>query len=368
MLSTRENVPWIEKYRPKKLSDLEQFNNLKQLFHNNIVTGKITHYIFHGAQGTGKTSAILAIGRELFKNYFSERVIEFNASDDRGINVVRDKIANIAKGSANSITLDDGTVIPPYKIIVLDEADAMTEDAQDALRVIIEKYSKVTRFAFICNRVSKITDAIKSRCSIVYFRRLSNESMINKLMEISNKEDIKISSDNIKSIIDVSNGDMRKAIMLLQNIKYAYGYKLLLRTQLSDMTEKQLEIINEYIPKSTPCITDEDIYRIACSITSEYATQIVTRTIECARIKNIQIIAKEIISIGYPIDTILSQLNNAIISHHKIKPEDKAVMIDYSSEIFLKIRESADEYIQLLDYLAAVNGIYRGYHTYKTIN
>nr|URM62118.1 ATPase family [Mimivirus sp.] len=219
------SVPWIEKYRPRKLKDFVQSQNLINLFKNSTAKGEMTHFLFYGPPGTGKTSVILAMGREIFKEHFTTRVIEFNASDDRGINAVREKITNEAKKFVTQIVKPDGTIIPSYKIIILDEADSMTDEAQDALRVIIEQYSTTTRFCFICNYISKITDAIKSRCTAIYFKKLDDECMIDKLKEISTKESMKLSDEILSTIIDVSNGDMRKAIMLLQNLKYLYSFK-----------------------------------------------------------------------------------------------------------------------------------------------
>jgi replication factor C subunit 2/4 len=213
-----DSVPWFEKYRPRRLADMTQTQNLLDLFKNSIETGDMTHYLFYGPPGTGKTSAILAMGREIFKEYFQTRVIEFNASDDRGINAVREKISNDAKKYVTETVSEDGSRIPPYKIIILDEADSMTDEAQDALRVIIEQYSGVTRFCFICNYISKITDAIKSRCTPVYFKKLSNECMVGKLNEIAVKESMELPKKILNTIIDVSNGDMRKAIMMLKTL------------------------------------------------------------------------------------------------------------------------------------------------------
>src|SRR5207253_3400513 len=117
---------------------------------------------------------------------------------------------NEAKIKVTETISADGTKIPPYKIIILDEADSMTDEAQDALRVIIEQYSTVTRFCFICNYISKITDAIKSRCSPVYFKKINYECMLNKLNEIATKESMDLPANIFDTIIEVSNGDMRK--------------------------------------------------------------------------------------------------------------------------------------------------------------
>lgn len=361
------SIPWIEKYRPKKLEDMTQSQNLIDLFQNSIKTGDMTHYLFYGPPGTGKTSAILAMGREIFKEYFHTRVIEFNASDDRGINAVRDKITNEAKKYVTDIISEDGSKIPPYKIIILDEADSMTDEAQDALRVIIEQYSTVTRFCFICNYISKITDAIKSRCSAVYFKKLSNECMISKLNEIASKESMELSEEILETVIEVSNGDMRKAIMLLQNLKYLYHFKSILSKPLEKMTIVELShmpiLYDGY--KDPDKITKDDIYEIAAAISLETAENIINNVLTCKNIIEISQQCKEIISMGYPIDNILVQLNQAILKTKKLSDKQKANIIHYSGRIFFKIKECSNEYIQLLDYLSCVNGVKRGITAYE---
>lgn len=357
-----DSIPWIEKYRPKKLDDMRHDKNLLDLFQNSIKTGKLTHFLFYGPPGTGKTSAIHAIGREIFKEFFPTRLIEFNASDDRGINAVREKITNEAKKYVTEAVSMDGSQIPPYKIIVLDEADSMTDEAQDALRVIIEQYSGVTRFCFICNYISKITDAIKSRCATIYFKKLSNECMVDKLNEISLREDMDLGEKILNVIIDVSNGDMRKAIMLLQNVKYLYNFKHSIKKPIFEMGLNELKVLSsiDHASKINPQITQKDIYHVAASIDLETAHQIINEAIACPSILGINILSKKIISNGYPIDNILFQLNKAILQNEKLHREMQAKIIKYSGGIFLKIKECSNEYIQLLDYLACVRGVYTG--------
>lgn len=367
--SQPSNLPWVEKYRPKKLDEIEQSTNLLDLFRNSAKTGNITHYLFYGPPGTGKTSAILAMGREIFKEHFSTRVIEFNASDDRGINAVRDKITNQAKKYVGEIIKEDGTRIPPYKIIILDEADSMTDEAQDALRVIIEQYSTVTRFCFICNYISKITDAIKSRCSAVYFKKLSDNCMINKLNEISVKESMKLSKEIFVTIIDVSNGDMRKAIMLLQNVKYLHDYKRDLNTPYSDLTLDQIKIFHnfKYTGEIGKKITVADIYEMAASIPIKRAHQIIDSVLACKSIVEITTLSKKIIDIGYPIDNILNQINKAILESNKLDDGQQAQIILYSGKILLRMKECANEYIQLCDYLSCIYGVTKGMIAYNVV-
>ena len=364
MLRSPENLPWIEKYRPMKLKDMEQSQYLIDLFKNSIITGNMTHCLFYGPPGTGKTSAILAMGREIFKEHFYDRVIEFNASDDRGINAVREKISGEARKYVTEIMNKDGTRIPPYKIIILDEADSMTDEAQDALRVIIEQYSTVTRFCFICNYISKITDAIKSRCSTVYFKKLTNECIINKLNEICTKESMDLSNGILNAIIDVSNGDMRKAIMLLQNLKYLYDFKNSMDKPLDDMEINNLKMIQTRMAIKNNKITLSDIYEIAAYISMEKAHNMINQLLSCNSIIEITNLGKTIIAMGYPIDNILIQLNKAVLETEKLDDDQKSQIINYSGKIFYKIKECANEYIQLADYLACVYGTVRNMDAY----
>lgn len=361
MIENVSHLPWVEKYRPKVLADLIQDPILIKLFKNSIKTGNITHFLFYGPSGTGKTSAILAIGREIFGEYYSSRVIEFNASDDRGINAVREKITNEARKYVNEIICPGKRRIPPYKIIILDEADSMTDEAQDALRVIIEQYSTVTRFCFICNYISRITDAIKSRCSAVHFKRLGYDCMFDKLKEVANNESMNLTDDIFKTIIDVSNGDMRKAIMMLQNLKYKYFFKLHMHRPICEMNTKELRtiIINTDKTRTPKHITQLDVYEIAAIITIERAHEIIDQTLECEDLIEVSDLTKSIVSIGYPIDNILLQLNRAIVQSNRLTLLQKAQIIKYSGYILYKIKECADEYIQLLDYLACIYNIHK---------
>lgn len=206
-------MQWVEKYRPSTLNQITTQNNIIESLKNGIKTKNIPHLIFYGSPGCGKTSTILALAKELFgqKNY-KKRIIELNASDERGINIVREKIKMYAKQLVKNY--DD---TPPWKIIILDEADTMTSDSQFALRRIIEEYSKITRFCFICNYHNKIIDPIISRCSIYYFKPITDLDIYNKLKYISEKENLKYTDFLLNKITKIVRGDLRKAINLLQN-------------------------------------------------------------------------------------------------------------------------------------------------------
>ena len=158
------NAVWVDKYRPKTIKDIIGHDEVKNMLLSSIELGDLPHLLFHGSSGTGKTSTVFALINQLYGHIrVSEKVLELNASDENGINVVRDKIikfANIVVG-----TSDPNYPSPPYKIIILDEADSMTSEAQTALKKVMEKTCDITRFIFICNYENKIIDAIKSRCA-----------------------------------------------------------------------------------------------------------------------------------------------------------------------------------------------------------
>lgn len=359
-MSKTDYLPWVEKHRPKKLEDLVQDPKLTDIFADYVETGNMPHLLFYGPPGTGKTSAILAICRGIFKEFYSTRVIEFNASDDRGINAVRDKISFEAKKMVSVSRCSDGTMIPPYKVIILDEADAMTDEAQDALRVIIEKYSPGARFCFICNYICKITDAIKSRCYSVYFKKLGTDCVVNKLNLIATEEKMKLAPKIYNTIVEISNGDMRKAIMMLQNLKYLHGLKKKSVNSVCNLTMKEFKHIDAFYRSDkfdSVEITEKEIYNMFAHIDSDHGERIIAKIVSAKNVCELIKIGKNIVALGYPVDNILSQITSLILASDSITDVKKARIINYSNKILYRMKMSSNEYIQLLDYITQINSI-----------
>ena len=182
--------------------------------------------LFYGPPGTGKTSTILALAKELFgPEMFKSRVLELNASDERGISIVREKVKDFARMQLSNPPSQyrDRYPCPPYKIIILDEADSMTQDAQSALRRTMETYSKITRFCLICNYVTRIIDPLASRCSKFRFKTLDQGNAKKRLEEIAQNEGVRLENKAVDTLIKCSEGDLRKAITFLQSAARLVG-------------------------------------------------------------------------------------------------------------------------------------------------
>ena len=207
------NQMWVEKYRPKSLDEIAAHADIvatiRQLTHDK----KLPHLLLYGPPGTGKTSIILALARELYSTSFTQMALELNASDERGIDVVREEIQAFAS------TLRASSF--GFKLVILDESDSMTKDAQFALRRIIERYTKYTRFCLICNFPSKIIPALQSRCTKFRLEALQFEDIRNKIQLVSSAENLKITEEGILAVCRVGCGDMRKSLNILQSAHLA---------------------------------------------------------------------------------------------------------------------------------------------------
>ncbi|HNV01018.1 MAG TPA: replication factor C small subunit [archaeon] len=200
-------LPWVEKYRPKNLSEVIGHEEITKRLKGYVDKKNMPNMMFSGPAGTGKTSSSIALAKEFFSTNFEQNFLELNASDDRGIDIVR----NTIKDFARTLAFDSN-----FKIIFLDECDALTQDAQQALRRTMEKYTKTCRFILSCNYSSKIIEPIQSRCVIYRFKPLGAKEVDEQIQKISEKEKIIIDEKGKNAINYICQGDLRKAINILQ--------------------------------------------------------------------------------------------------------------------------------------------------------
>ncbi|GFZ50493.1 Replication factor C subunit 3 [Saitozyma sp. JCM 24511] len=228
-LNEREGLPWVEKYRPITLDDVVSHKDITTTIEKFIDAGRLPHLLLYGPPdpldrreystnaippGTGKTSTVLALARRLYGPAYKKHILELNASDERGIDVVRDQIKSFAM---TKVLFSKG-----FKLVILDEADMMTQAAQAALRRVIETHTKNVRFCILCNYVNKITPAIQSRCTRFRFMPLPEKEVRRKVDEVVEKEGVNLTDDGRAALLKLSKGDMRRALNVLQACHAAY--------------------------------------------------------------------------------------------------------------------------------------------------
>ncbi len=304
---------WVEKYRPKTLDEVVDQEEVVTRLKGYVERKNIPHLLFAGPPGTGKTASAVALARDLFGDVWRDNFIEMNASDERGIDVVRHKIKEFARTAP---------INAPFKIIFLDEADALTADAQAALRRTMEMYSKICRFILSCNYISRIIEPIQSRCAVFKFKPVPSEAMKKRLLEICENEGVKITDEGLEALIYISGGDFRRAINALQGAA----------------------ALNKVIDADT-------VYQITATARPEEVKELLETALEGKFMEAREKLDKLMVEYGMSGEDVITQLFREI-SSSSMDEKIKVQLVDKLGEVDFRLTEGSHERIQLDAYLA----------------
>jgi len=305
---------WVEKYRPKTLDEVVGQDHIVERLKAYVKQKSMPHLLFSGPPGVGKTACAISLARETFGENWSSNFVELNASDERGINVVREKIKNFARTAP---------IGAGFRIIFLDEADALTPDAQSALRRTMEMYTRTCRFILSCNYSSKIIEPIQSRCAIYRFKPISDDAIEKRLSYIAKCEKITITPDGMRAIVYVASGDMRRAVNVLQ---------------AAAMLTKKIDV--------------ETIYDVASFVRPEKMEELVKTALAGDFLSARKILDSFMLEDGLAGDDILLQLHR-VLTQIELPERLRIELMDRVGEADFRLTEGANERIQLEALLAS---------------
>lgn len=308
-------VPWVEKYRPQKISEIIGHSNITERLQAYAKTRNLPNLLFAGSPGSGKTTAALALARELYGEAMQQSFSELNASDERGIDIVRGRIKDFAR------TLPVADV--PFKILLLDEADSLTADAQQALRRTMEKYSSNTRFILSCNSSSKIIEAIQSRCALFRFTPLTGVDLTALVQRVAKAEQLTLDKEALEAVLYVADGDARKALNCLQGA--------------SAISTK---------------ITADLVYSISSRARPKEINEMLASSRQGNFLEARKMLDKLMIEYGMTGEDILVQLFQEVSRSKEIEDKVKLAMVEKIGECDFRLSEGSNDRIQLEALLA----------------
>jgi replication factor C subunit 2/4 len=331
----KASLPWIEKYRPKTINDIILDECLKNKLVNLMNINMLPNIIISGSSGTGKTSTIYCIAKQILGSMYSEALLELNASDNRGLEIINNTIIHFCKKKINGcVSLHEESNNDVKKIIIFDEADNITNKAQNVLANMMEEYGSTTKFCFTCNDSSKIIESIQSRCLILHYRPMNNSNIKKRLEYICNKENVLYDKKGLESIIFISQGDIRQAI---NNLEATYN--------------------------SYNSITEENVYKLCYQ---PHPNTIINLIQKCA-IKNFkQSVQKydELKDQGYCNSDILQTMINVL----KLISIDEHIRINFIkilSDVYLNVNEGLDTNLQMYSCISKMINYIRDHQTSK---
>ncbi|MBT3836031.1 replication factor C small subunit [Candidatus Woesearchaeota archaeon] len=312
----QESSIWTEKYRPQTFDEVKGQQEIVSKIQAFVASGNMPHLLFSGPAGIGKTTLSLVIAKQLFGENWRQNTLELNASDERGIDVIRVKVKDFAR------TRSIGNV--PFKLIYLDESDALTRDAQQALRRTMENYTKTCRFVLSCNYSSKIIDPIQSRCAVFRFKPLPKEDVFTVITKIAGQEGLQISEDSKQALYDITNGDCRR-----------------------------LENIMQSCAVISTTITPELVYSMASVAKPKEVNEVLTYAAKGDFLTSRKKLLDLMLNYGLSGMDIIRQIQKEIWQI-ELDDQKKVQLIDKCGEVEFRMVEGSDEYIQLESFLAYV--------------
>jgi len=311
-----ESSIWIEKYRPQTFEEVRGQKKVVERVQAFVNAQNLPHLLFAGPAGVGKTTLSLVIAKQLYGPDWKQNVLELNASDERGIDVIRTKVKDFARYRPI------GNV--PFKIIYLDECDALTREAQQALRRTMENYAKTTRFILSCNYISKIIDPIQSRCTVFKFQPLEKEEIFKVISSIEIAENLTINEAAKDAVFEISLGDCRRAENILQSCSV--------------------------ISKN---ITEDLVYSLASIAKPKEVLEILKKALDDQFIESKKLLLDSMLKYGLSGSDMIKQMQQAIWDL-EVSDKIKMKLIDRCGDVEFRMSEGSDEYLQLESFLAFV--------------